>query len=192
MKGLNTLFFSVLMATSFVVNSQITSTLGLEKLTQIQGDLIISGTQLTDVDGLYGLNHVVGDVIIRNNATLINYCGLENLFVDGSIDGDVIIEGNEIDLDVANLDFSNCTELGTNDKHVQVSNFYPNPVVDYLHFPVNENVQSISVFNTVGELIISEENKTNKIDLSGLSSGHYTVKVLTLAGETQVTKIIKK
>ncbi len=75
---------------------------------------------------------------------------------------------------------------------------YPNPCNENLFINVNEGlslVESVSVFNTFGELVLYKEvqnsRKSLNIDLSELSSGLYNVKVLNGNG-VFVTKIIKE
>lgn len=190
MKKAELILLVVTLLTSVTVKSQITSTNGLEDLKEIQGDLIISGTQISDLNGFVALNDVSGDVIIRNNSVLTDYCGLQNLLEKGTIGGEVLIEGNEIDLDVSNLDFSECT-VGLGSNYLQVSNTYPNPVIDELHFSSNDKVKTISIFNAVGELVFFTEKVNNRIDISHLTKGYYTVKTNDTSNEVMVSKIVK-
>ena len=71
---------------------------------------------------------------------------------------------------------------------------YPNPVQDILSVELG-NVESAAyqVLNTAGQIVSSGNifTSSSTIDISGLTSGIYTVKILS-ASKTQVKKIIKK
>jgi len=177
---------------SLNVTAQITSTNGLENLESIEGDLIISNTQLTNVDGLTSLINVSGDVIIKNNSSLASYCGLKNLFENGVIGGEVIIEGNEEDLDPANLNFSSCASLSVSDEFLENNIFYPNPVTDHITISDVENVQSVFIYNVLGRLILSKDNDFSTINVSNLLKGYYTLVILDTSNKRTVTKLIKQ
>ena len=192
MKNIKLITFSLTLLISISASSQITTTTGLENLETIQGDLIISNTQLTNLDGLAGLNSVTGNVTIINNASLTNYCGLQNLLTTGNIGGETTINGNLIDIDATNLDFSGCTVLGLDDYATNDNIIYPNPVIDILQFSNSETIKEIIVFNTMGQKVFSEENVTTQINISHLASGSYFIKIQDTANNTTVNKILKK
>ena len=191
MKIIKPILYLSIIFISISVNSQITTTEGLENLETIQGDLIISNTQLTNLDGLVGLNSVSGNLIIKNNSALTNYCGLQKLLSTGTIGGTTEIDGNLIDLDATNLDFSACTILGLDDYVTNLNNTYPNPVVDILHFSNSDTVKTISIFNMMGQKVFSAENITTQINISHLSSGSYFIKLQDADNNTTVNKILK-
>ena len=70
---------------------------------------------------------------------------------------------------------------------------YPNPVKDILNLEYTSAITSISVFNLLGQEVLS--NKVNatsaKIDMSQLNSGAYIVNI-TIDGAEQVIKVIKE
>jgi len=72
---------------------------------------------------------------------------------------------------------------------------HPNPVSDILYITTkqNVNVNTFSVYNILGQLIMTIPNATNikKIDVSNLSSGNYFLKIISDRGTTSV-KFIKK
>lgn len=68
---------------------------------------------------------------------------------------------------------------------------YPIPVVDMLHINSSGNILKVEVFNELGQLLISEKNKTH-IDLTELSKGLYFVKVMDAKGASAIQKIIKQ
>ena len=70
---------------------------------------------------------------------------------------------------------------------------FPNPVKDVLNLSYSQNMTSISIFNVVGQQILSKSlnEASAKIDLSGLSKGVYLVKV-TADNQAKTFKIIKE
>lgn len=70
---------------------------------------------------------------------------------------------------------------------------YPNPVKDVLHLSYTENITDVAVFNLLGQQVIAKTINANKgqVDLSGLSTGSYLVK-LTAGNQVKTIKIIKE
>ncbi len=62
---------------------------------------------------------------------------------------------------------------------------YPNPTTDFLNID-GVDVNSVKVFDMNGQLVVNDN--TNKIDVSGLSNGYYTLVV----NETSSVRFIKK
>ena len=69
----------------------------------------------------------------------------------------------------------------------------PVPTKDVLHFETNQSiaVSSISIYNTLGQLILVETNPSNQIDVSNLKTGNYFIKVTSDKGAS-VGKFIKQ
>lgn len=86
-----------------------------------------------------------------------------------------------------------CETLGVSDLSTVDFDYYPNPVNDFLTIQSQETVESIDVYNLLGQ-IISTSNKISdgKIDLSALNSGIYLVKATFEGGNTGTFKIVKK
>lgn len=83
--------------------------------------------------------------------------------------------------------------LGTENVVKNEVSVYPNPVENILHINGSDKVDSIKVYNVLGQYLddvkIGENN--NQIDVSSLASGVYMVKVIS--NSTQETfKIVKK
>ncbi len=68
--------------------------------------------------------------------------------------------------------------------------FYPNPVKDILTISSSKKINSISVYNTAGQLVKTSQN-LNTIDMSSLSAGVYLIKT-DAEGKTETAKVIKK
>ncbi|MEW5675767.1 T9SS type A sorting domain-containing protein [Flavobacterium enshiense] len=69
---------------------------------------------------------------------------------------------------------------------------YPNPVKDVLNLTHSSEINSVEVFNMLGQKVISKDlNATHaQLDFSALNSGNYIVKV-NASGATQSIKVIK-
>ena len=83
--------------------------------------------------------------------------------------------------------------LGTNTFDTSVLSFYPNPVRDVLNLSYGQNISEVVVYNLLGQKVL--ENTINadtaKIDMSGLSSGSYIVKI-TSGNQVKSIKVIKQ
>ena len=71
--------------------------------------------------------------------------------------------------------------------------FYPNPVKDVLTLSYDTEIQKVSVFNLLGQEVITKSINANlgQIDMSALSEGTYLVKV-TADNATKTIKVIKQ
>lgn len=79
---------------------------------------------------------------------------------------------------------------GFNDLKITVS---PNPVVDFMTISSKENLNAVTIYNVLGQLVFKIEAKSNqeKIDLSTLASGNYFVKI-NANNNSKIVKIIKQ
>jgi len=83
-------------------------------------------------------------------------------------------------------------------EHVATNiNAYPNPVFDMLTIEVvdNQNIGSIQIYDITGNLIYAKDNVFNKsetLNLSGLSSGSYILKVRNEEGQIFVHSVLKQ
>jgi len=80
--------------------------------------------------------------------------------------------------------------LATGETSLNKVQFYPNPVKDVLTVSSNKKVNSISVYNTAGQLVKTAQN-ANTVNMSSLSAGVYVVKT-DVEGKTETSKVIKK
>ncbi len=64
---------------------------------------------------------------------------------------------------------------------IQDIEYFPNPVSDILNIKSNESIDSVTVFNTAGQEILSKKENTNelKLDVSKLPQGMYLVKIIS-------------
>ncbi len=84
-----------------------------------------------------------------------------------------------------NLGSTNVTKNDTN------LSLYPNPVKNIAQFKTTENVESVEVYNLVGQKVLSKTINNNSIDLSSLAKGTYIITTTTKKG-VSTTKFIKE
>jgi hypothetical protein len=97
---------------------------------------------------------------------------------------------------VTKLASSTFKTLGTQDfEFSSYFTLYPNPAQSVLNISSKESieVQSISVYNTLGQLVLVIPNaeKVSKIDVSSLTSGNYFIKINSDKG-TSNTRFVKE
>lgn len=73
---------------------------------------------------------------------------------------------------------------------------FPNPVKNQIGFvlPQNENIDSIQVYNTSGQLILTKTNTVvnQKLNTSSLPQGYYTLRVTTHSGINYCNSFVKQ
>ena len=71
-------------------------------------------------------------------------------------------------------------------------NFYPNPTTDMVHFSASKNIESVAIYNLLGQIVMTNNigATSSSINLSGLATGTYIMKA-TVEGETGTYKIMK-
>jgi len=80
--------------------------------------------------------------------------------------------------------------LATGETSFNRVQLYPNPVKDVLTVSSNKKVNSISIYNTAGQLVKTVQN-ANTVNMNNLSAGVYVVKT-DVEGKTETFKVIKK
>ncbi|MBC8884580.1 T9SS type A sorting domain-containing protein [Flavobacterium piscinae] len=87
--------------------------------------------------------------------------------------------------------FENIT-LSTSDFDTNTISFYPNPTKDFVYFNLNETIESLSLYNLLGQAVLSKQiNAENfSLDISSFSAGSYIAKLNT-KGKSKSVKIIK-
>lgn len=83
--------------------------------------------------------------------------------------------------------------LSVSDIDLKTIKISPNPIIDFMTVSAKENINSIAIFNTLGQLVFEKKVNTSeeKIDLTALTSGNYIVKI-TSETSSKVLKIIKQ
>ncbi|MBK7110210.1 MAG: T9SS type A sorting domain-containing protein [Bacteroidetes bacterium] len=153
------------------------------------------------------INWYFNDIILPDSSE--NY--LESMgFVTYAIDvvpdlslGTTIINSAEIYFDNNPPVFTNNaitildTVVGTNvennfDDKIQLLTLYPNPATSTICWQQENQVQQISIFSLVGELVFFKINiENNCIDITALPQGIYVYRITTGDGMEQQGKIIK-
>lgn len=105
-----------------------------------------------------------------------------------STDGDIATNHGNFDLWVVKLKGE---AMGVQDAVSPPMVLSPNPVKDILKISDNTIVESISIYNTSGQLIKEAGKNTKQISFLGLTSGVYLVKITTNDNSSKVYKVIK-
>ena len=98
---------------------------------------------------------------------------------------------NKFYLQVDNISID--VALANNDFNSKSFSVYPNPVKDVLNIDYADNVTKIQIVNMLGQEVMNKSvnNTQNQIDMSGLVSGTYLVKV-TANDVVKTIKVIKQ
>ncbi|MDY0090257.1 MAG: GEVED domain-containing protein [Flavobacteriaceae bacterium] len=82
--------------------------------------------------------------------------------------------------------------LSTGDYNLNSFTYYPNPVNDVLNLSAQNAIQHISVYNLLGQEVLTKQLNVNvaEVDMTGLPSGHYLVRV-TSENVTKTVKVVK-
>lgn len=84
------------------------------------------------------------------------------------------------------------TNLGVSDNDIAGFSYYPNPTEGIVNLKSVENIEQVSLYNMLGQLVVSNrvDATTSQVDISGLSVGTYLMKV-TVNGQIGTYKVIK-
>ncbi len=82
------------------------------------------------------------------------------------------------------------TVLGVEEQSLSSLKVYPNPVNDVLNIEGVQNLQSVIVYNNLGQKLMTVTGNNTTIDVSGFSAGWYFVEIASEAGKS-IKKIIK-
>lgn len=115
--------------------------------------------------------------------------------IDNDTDLDFIIGGTHFTAPTKNPKLYKNNLITLSNTDFENNNFttsYPNPTKDKVTISSNENIESISLFNLLGQQIFSKEVYTNEftIDLTDFSNGTYIAKINS-NGKTQSIKVLK-
>src|SRR5690554_2152113 len=85
-----------------------------------------------------------------------------------------------------------CDALGVADNSLAGFNYYPNPANEVMHLSAAKNIESVTVYNLLGQKVMATiiGAISSDLNLSGLAAGTYMMKV-TVEGQTGTYKIIK-
>ena len=54
---------------------------------------------------------------------------------------------------------------------------YPNPTKDLIYIESNNTINAVKIFDTLGRLVLEQNNPSNQLDICNLSSGLLFVKI---------------
>ena len=83
--------------------------------------------------------------------------------------------------------------ISVKDNVIDGFSFYPNPISDFLNLSANKNIESVSLFNLLGQKVmrVKVDATTSSINMGRLAAGNYVMHV-TAQGQTGTYKITKK
>jgi len=123
-------------------------------------------------DTSYTFNYYTNDVTIKTPLLVVNY----------NPSSDEIISSTWItfteDTAIPNL-VSNKTEIS----------IYPNPAKNFINIETNEDIISVNIYNTVGQLV--KNSSQRRVNISDLPSSIYIIEVNTKNKTTTERLIIK-
>lgn len=99
--------------------------------------------------------------------------------------------GNTVYVD--NVYFSTGEVAATADLNSKVVRLYPNPADDVLHINAATPIETLVIYNTLGQQVFTMEVNSNEavVNVSALTSGIYSISTMSNGGTT-VQKFIKK
>ena len=130
---------------------------------------------------------------LSQGATLITYTVDVSSFIGQSGVKIAFRHHNCTDLSAIFLDDISIEKNTAGISEEEVNNLiFPNPVKDNIHFQLNENIESVSVYNLSGELAINLAGDNLKsVDLSTLTPGMYLIKIGTKNNQIIHSKFYK-
>ena len=84
------------------------------------------------------------------------------------------------------------TFVGIDDVQGTQVSLYPNPTVGQLNIESAETIREVTIYNALGQQVLNNYISANKsqMNLSSLSKGNYTMRVILQNGETIVRKFV--
>jgi surface protein len=162
------------------VFNQDISSWNVSSVTTMAGMFSASGLSTTNYDAL--LNSWSQQALQTNvvfGAVDINYCNGEDARQE-------LIDTHGWNITDSGLD---CATAGVDDENLLAISIYPNPTKDKLCIQGLSTSSKVAIYNVLGKLVFSETTPS-EVDLKGLQSGVYIVKIMDQQKET-TRKFIK-
>ncbi len=85
------------------------------------------------------------------------------------------------------------SEPNIEDQSVDRLQLFPNPVVDILYLKSRVPIESVTIYNILGQLIFKKEFDVmnTQLDISHFASGQYLIKA-TINGRSDIYKFVKQ
>ena len=82
-------------------------------------------------------------------------------------------------------------DITTNTKEISKTNLtlYPNPASSVINIPAG--IERLDVYSTKGDIVLSQLNPVNSVDVSSLTTGVYLVKAINNKGISTTMLTIK-
>lgn len=82
--------------------------------------------------------------------------------------------------------------IGIDDVEGVDVSIFPNPATRFVNLRTSEAISTVSVFNAIGQQVMLRQGdgEDMQIDLTGLASGHYTMRIRTIEGHEAIRKFI--
>ena len=110
--------------------------------------------------------------------------------------GYAVRTGNNNQLGIAHFFLNHDGTVGTNEAGVEVRPYlyYPNPAQDQLHLQYSPDVQPklVELYDLQGRLVRSQSNALESLNLQGLATGQYVMKVTMEDGTAYSDKVVKE
>lgn len=95
--------------------------------------------------------------------------------------------------EIDSIVFDNNMTLSTQDLEAIDFSIYPNPANDVINIISNSAMESVSIYDITGKLVLSNiSNNTNTVNISELRTGVYLFKVVLINGNQITKRLIKK
>src|SRR5690554_3296461 len=152
-------------------------------------DFFVSGEANSQII-VYDTSDVLIDVFdLTNIPDTENFFGVISDVAIGKME---MVGANDSGELFGNLSFGN-DALGVQNNSLAGFNYYPNPTTGALNLSANKNIDSVSLYNLLGQKVLSTKigATSSDINLGGLARGTYVMEV-TVEGKTGTYKITKK
>ncbi|AFU70108.1 secreted protein with Por secretion system C-terminal sorting domain [Psychroflexus torquis ATCC 700755] len=124
-----------------------------------------------------------------------DFCGTrsEVTFIsDGTTTYTIMVEGFESNTGDFSMSVS-CGNLGIDDIDFSQFNYYPNPVNETINFSSQVNIDSITIYNILGQQVVAQSVNaiSGQLNVSNLRTGIYFMKV-SVGSKSKTYKVIKR
>lgn len=189
-------------ALDFVWVQALTNLNGLENIVSSPTYLILwYNLNLTDIKGLRNIQSISTSLKVKENPLLadisplkdidlselqyltiqknplLSICHIENIC--GVLDNqttNITIEENYTGCNTIEEVEVLCTQQAVEDIEIEPNSFYPNPANEQIHFKQND-LKEIKIINQLGQVILSQEQVTNTLNISSLKEGAYFISI---------------
>ncbi len=145
-----------------------------------------TGDTVQWLENLDGLGAFGGVQLLANDLT--DYTSIYGADLDGDNDKDIMsvtLSHDKV------FWFENLTDLGLESNSRYHFTIYPNPSSEFLFIKSDTQVNTVKVYNMVGQLVLSVSNN-EEIDISMLRDGLYFLEVQDIEGQIGVQKFVKQ